>query len=568
MRHLSFSNILFAALLIVLGFGITQGAFALSKEDIVYPAAELANCQDEQSCRAYCDDPANIDQCIAFAEKYNLLSSSEIEKAKKFQSIGSVGPGQCTTEQECEAYCNNISNIEECLVFAEQHSFMDPEELEEAKKVQQALRAGAQLPGGCTSKDACETYCEDSSHMRECIAFAEEAGFISPEELKEAKQVLKALDAGVKLPGNCRGENACEVYCEDPSNVEECVNFALAAGFIPPEEAEQVRKILPLMKEGKMPGNCKSKEACETYCSEEQNAEECTTFFLAAGFMTPEEAELFRKTGGKGPGGCKGEQECETYCNNPENQEACFAFAKEHGLIPEEELRNIEEGMSRFKEGINSAPPEVAQCLQERMGQETLDKIEAGTFLPNPQLGETMRECFEIQQQIMENQMQECLAKPCQEALACLQSSGGGPGPGGEGQGQPEGQGAGALGSEIQAKIESCMQEMQGQEGGFEGGMPPEFQGDMPPEGFQAPEGFEGAPEEVRQQMEQEMRQQYEQQFQQEFERQFQEQQQRQMEQFQQQQAPPEGAPSPQPSELQGNIFEAARQFFLRFLGR
>ena len=581
MERISFSKILFGASLAVLGFAIAQGAFALSEEDIVYPVAELGNCAGEQSCRAYCADPVNIDQCIAFAEKHNLLSADEIEKAKKFQSIGAVGPGQCTTEEDCEAYCGDITNIEECLAFAEEHGFMDPEELEEAKRVQQALRAGAQLPGGCTNKDACETYCEDSSHMRECIAFAEQAGFISPEELKEAKQVLKALDAGVKLPGDCKGKNECEVYCEDPSNIEECVNFALAAGFIPPEEAEQVRRVLPLMKEGKMPGNCKSKESCETYCAQDQNTEECAAFFTQAGFMTPEEAQLFRKTGGKGPGGCRGEQECEMYCNTPENQEACFAFAKEHDLISEEELANIEEGMQRMKEGIESAPLEVAACLQEKVGAEVLDKIRSGQFTPNPQIGDAMRTCFEMQMQIMENQMRECLTKPCEEAFACLEGfsqQGGGSPAKGEEQGGGPGDGGG-LENEIQAKVQSCMQAMQGQEGG-QGGPPPGFEGGegskqqfqqeferqfqeqrrqqqeqfqgVSPEGF--PQGSEGAKE-------------FEQQFQQEFQRQFEEQRQQQMEQFQRL-APPGGEFVPQASELQGNILEAARQFLFHLLGR
>ena len=169
----------------------------MTNDDIVFPIAELGNCQSEQECRTYCDDPVNIDQCIAFAEKYNLLSQSELEKAKKFQSIGAVGPGGCESELECETYCEDINNIEECLAFAEQHGFMDEGELEEAQKVAQALRQGAKLPGGCTSKNSCEEYCSDSSHMKECVEFAEKAGFMSSEELREEKQELKALEAGV-----------------------------------------------------------------------------------------------------------------------------------------------------------------------------------------------------------------------------------------------------------------------------------------------------------------------------------------------------------------------------------
>ena len=378
----------------VLSVGIT--ALATSEDDIVYPIAELGNCENEQACLAYCDAPENLDQCLDVAEQHNLLSEEELDRARQFQSIGSVGPGGCSSEQECEAYCENVNNIEECLAFAEQHGFMDPDDLEDAKKIAAALRAGAQLPGGCTSKASCEAYCEDINNIRECVAFAEAVGFMSPEELREVQQVLRALDAGIPLPGNCRGEEECDAYCEDFNHIEECVEFGIAAGFIPPEEADEVRRMIPLMREGKMPEACRGgREACEAYCSIETNIEECTTFFVEAGFMTAEEAEMFRKTGGKGPGGCSGQEECEAFCNNPANQQACFEFGTQHGFISEDELHDIKEGLAQFREGFESAPPEVRDCLNETIGSTVLDKIDSGTFLPDQEIGGKMRTCFE-----------------------------------------------------------------------------------------------------------------------------------------------------------------------------
>lgn len=381
-------------LLIGLGIGAGYMVLATSEDDIVYPVAELGGCVNESACRAYCEGLDHIDACLDFAEKHNLLSDEEIDRAREFVDIGGRGPGACTSQDACEAYCEDVSHIEECLAFAEKHGFITDEELQEARRVAKALQEGAQLPGGCRSKDACEAYCEDPSHMRECLAFAESAGFIPPDELAEAKQVLAALESGARLPGGCRGKEACEAYCEDPSHITECFEFAVAAGFIPPEEVEHARKIMPLMAAGEMPGGCRSKEQCEAYCSQEGNMEECITFFEKAGVISAEELEMFRKTGGKGPGGCQGREQCESFCNDPANQEACFAFAKEHGLIPEEELEHMQEGLTRFHEGFQQAPPEVAQCLKEKVGEEVLAEIEAGTFMPNPQLGEQMRTCF------------------------------------------------------------------------------------------------------------------------------------------------------------------------------
>lgn len=381
---------------IFIAFGLVAAvlAFANSETDIVFPIAELNNCANEQECKAYCDDSAHITECVAFAQAHNLISSEEADKARRFADLGAIGPGGCTGQNECEAYCENVSHIEECVAFAEEHDLLSPEELQEARQIAQAISQGVQLPGGCQSEAACEAYCEDFSHMNECLEFAQAAGFMSPEELREARQVAKAIEAGVLPPGGCRGGDECEAYCSELSHANECLDFAVAAGFIPPEEQKEARRMMSLMARGEMPGGCRNREECEAYCEDSSHVDECTTFFVKAGFMTPEEADLFRKTGGKGPGGCERE-ECETFCNNPDNQQVCFEFAKEHGLISREGLENIEQGVARFKEGIASAPSEVAACLNEKVGEDILVRIEAGTFTPTPELGEHMRSCFE-----------------------------------------------------------------------------------------------------------------------------------------------------------------------------
>ena len=96
---------------------------------------------------------------------------------------------------------------------------------------------------------------------------------MSGEELEEAKKAAKAISSGIKPPGNCRGKAQCDVYCSDSSHMEECLNFAEAAGFIPQEEAAMARKIMPLMMKGEMPGGCKSKDQCESYCEDGEHAE-------------------------------------------------------------------------------------------------------------------------------------------------------------------------------------------------------------------------------------------------------------------------------------------------------
>ncbi len=361
--------------------------------NVQFPVKELGNCQNEAACRTYCDKPENIKACVSFAEKNNLMSKEEIETAKKFMAVGTKGPGGCAGKESCEEYCNDISHIDECISFAEKNNLIPPQELEEAKKVQAAIKRGVKPPA-CGNKRQCDVYCSEADHMEECIAFGIEAGFIQGKELEDVRKMLTAIKRGVKPPP-CKGKEACDVYCGNPDNMETCMKFAMEAGFMSDEEKEGAQKMLQALKKGIKPPACKSREECDIYCAEESHFEECMKFAEAAGFMSPEEAEMARKTGGKGPGGCKGKEECETFCNNPANQETCFNFAKEHGLIPEKDLRQMEEGKQRFQESLNQAPPEVISCLESLMGGEIMEKFRSGAAMPPREMGDKMRVCFE-----------------------------------------------------------------------------------------------------------------------------------------------------------------------------
>jgi hypothetical protein len=230
------------------------------------------------------------------------------------------------------------------------------------------------------------------------VAFAEAAGFMPPEELEEAKKYMAALKRGVK-PLPCRGKAECESYCEEPGNFKSCIEFAEAAGFISPEEAEMARKT-----GGKGPGNCRGKEQCERYCEDDNNFAVCVEFALEHDLMSPEEAEMVRKTGGKGPGNCKGREECDNFCNNPANQKTCFNFAKEHDLLNPEDLERMEEGKERILDSYEGAPEEVQDCINQKLGSSFIEDIKSGAAMPDESMGSVMKECFTstIQQQMQD----------------------------------------------------------------------------------------------------------------------------------------------------------------------
>ena len=334
-------------LFLVIFFSLIFGSTVLGAGDISYPVKELGNCKDKQECKTYCDKKENMLSCVNFAEQNGLMSKEEANMSKKIipDLINNQTPGGCKTPTECREYCQgSTEHIDECVSFAKKNDILPKEELAEAEKVLGALKQGAKLPGGCKNKKDCESYCNDATHIDECLAFAEAGQMMNPKEIAEAK------------------------------------------------------KIAPLMKAGKMPGNCKTKEECNAFCDNEVNIDVCINFSIEAGFMKQEEATMVKKTGLKGPGGCKGKEECEAFCNKEENEETCLNFAVSKDLIPKEDLKNMKEGSGKFTEGLNSLPSEsktlVEQCIKNKIGEEKYNKVVKGEAVMDKNMGSAIQSCF------------------------------------------------------------------------------------------------------------------------------------------------------------------------------
>lgn len=110
--------------------------------------------------------------------------------------------------------------------------------------------------------------------------------------------------------------------------------------------------------------------------------------------MTEKEAAMAKKTGGKGPGGCVGRDACDSFCNNQENQQTCIDFGKENGMISEEEAGRMQEGQKKFKESMQNLLPETADCMKKILGEDTFEKMKNGQAMPPRDSGEKMSSCF------------------------------------------------------------------------------------------------------------------------------------------------------------------------------
>ena len=102
---------------------IAVGVFASSPFDIEFPITELGGCADKNACKAYCDDPANLNACTAFAEEHGLGTGGKKDGPKRnanefLKALEEDGgpDGVCGTAKDplraCETVCNEQANME------------------------------------------------------------------------------------------------------------------------------------------------------------------------------------------------------------------------------------------------------------------------------------------------------------------------------------------------------------------------------------------------------------------------------------------------------------------------
>jgi len=335
------------ALSFFITFAFTGMLYAASIFDIEYPIPELGNCANGAECKAYCAIDDHEAACDDFAAQYGIGNAAE-HKQKMENIMEDGGPGNCAA------------------------GAIDPEA-------------------------SCKMYCDSQAHIRECVAYGKEHNLLEGEELAEAEKVIKALDAGAKLPAGCTNKDSCRETCEDPKDIDtakQCFLFAEQAGLLPPGvDRDKAEKTFQLIAEGRAPfKSIKDFKQCDNPASDEI-LQKCISFASENGLMSSEEAEIVKKTGGKGPGGCVGKMQCKSYCEI--HQEECFQFAQENNLMRPEDKARMREGIDRLKQGLENAPPKVKQCISQGVGDDILNQILSGQKPPSPQIGTVMRSCFE-----------------------------------------------------------------------------------------------------------------------------------------------------------------------------
>ncbi len=227
-------KVFFLSSAVFLGTIIFFGTVSTQAKEINFPVGELGNCSTQEECRAYCDLTENIKACSAFAEKMGLLTSEEVFKAEQFAEKleKESGPLGCKTSAECEKVCESAKNLSECIDWASKNN-LQGKNFETAKQIENYLKTSNKLPGGCISETECNLYCEDFRHAEECSAFAKSAGLRSVGELNRelVGKIVQSIKRG-DTPGGCTSKKECSLYCGGLSHQKECTDFAVNLGLV------------------------------------------------------------------------------------------------------------------------------------------------------------------------------------------------------------------------------------------------------------------------------------------------------------------------------------------------
>lgn len=314
-------------------------------------------CTNPQDCQTFCSNTANLEVCVKFAKDHGVKDQNvdQGEKILAYVKSGGHMPGNCSSKESCQAYCGDFSHAEECFNFAKNAGIAQTgngpgggnggggnEPTPEQVRKFLDLAKNGQTPGGCTSKDACEAYCQTAAHRDECVAFGVKAGFIKPEE---ADMIKKSGGAG---PGGCNSNGSCNAYCNDQSHRDECYKFAEDHGFINHSQTQQAKEGLVSLRAGL-----------------EQAPPEVTACLKSTlGSNIIDDIQ----SGNLVPGSDIGERVRD-----------CFEKFGRRG-DPGEVFKN--------------APPEIIACLKDKIGSR-FDDISSGKIMPTPEIADAFRVCFQ-----------------------------------------------------------------------------------------------------------------------------------------------------------------------------
>ena len=172
-------RIWFVLLAFLMMIFVVKGVFAMDssssagsvtqKYHLIFPIADLGNCNSLTECKNYCEDVSHMSDCINFAKNHGFYkappsppSESSILEAAKSE-LG------CDSKEACQQFCGLQENWIKCGEFAKKHSLGKPQPKPEASSSAVLEKAKAIL--GCLSYDQCKSFCSVEQNRIKCQYF-------------------------------------------------------------------------------------------------------------------------------------------------------------------------------------------------------------------------------------------------------------------------------------------------------------------------------------------------------------------------------------------------------------
>lgn len=131
----------FVLLLLATGYWLLATDFAFAEncdKEIAKTYVKKGNVFVEDTIYKVCPKPGEIKKPPNLPDIPMEEKTKVADKVWLLVASGKIRemPGGCSSIEECEAYCFvNPAQMRECLTFAEKHNLLSAEDLEEAKKI-------------------------------------------------------------------------------------------------------------------------------------------------------------------------------------------------------------------------------------------------------------------------------------------------------------------------------------------------------------------------------------------------------------------------------------------------
>ncbi len=246
-------SILFLFLLFIAFVGVPSAQenseTQAKKYGITFPIAELGNCNSISECKIYCDDTIHRDTCISFAKKKGFYKDVEHDTKRQALLQSAKSELGCDSEESCKAVCQQEANIEKCQQFAKKNGLGEGPQNPGDKKILEKAKSLL----GCDSESSCKAVCEQEANKEKCSEFAKQTGLgggihqvgpggcnseescrafceKNPDECKKFGGENKGPQGQRKGPGGCDSEESCRKYCSE--HPQECTDMKKNSEFI------------------------------------------------------------------------------------------------------------------------------------------------------------------------------------------------------------------------------------------------------------------------------------------------------------------------------------------------